>query len=464
VQFREPAKRPLPPLRETALWLALLCLGSCLGFAGAASAENSAPAPQVLEIHLDGVVQPISADFVTGGIQQAIDRHDTLVLLQLSTPGGLDDSMRQIIEKIIQSPVPVVGYVAPSGSRAASAGFFILLSTDVAAMAPGTNTGAAHPVLLGGTMDEVMKEKVTNDAAAYLRTIAGKRGRDVTLAQTGVTESKSFTEDEALKGHLIDLIAANRAELLTKLDGMTITRFDGSKLTLHLAGAQVEVYSPSFRQTFLSHILDPNVAFILLVLGLLGLYVEFTHPGLVLPGVAGGIALVLSLFALSLLPVNWVGAVLILLAIVFFVLEAKFATHGILAAGGVLSMVLGALMLINTRLPGGGIALWTALAVSLPFAAITVFLLRLVLLSRQIKVTTGAPGMVGEIGRVAIPLSLEGKVWVQGELWDARSAQPVPAGASVRVKSVEGLKLEVEPLAPAATQPEPTQQPTAKGV
>src|ERR1051325_11030353 len=228
----------------------MLLLGLAWLSSVAAFAQSSSSPPQVLEIHLDGVVHPGSANFITTGMQQAIDRHDALILLQLSTPGGLDDSMREIITKIIESPVPVVGYVAPSGSRAASAGFFILLSTDVAAMAPGTNTGAAHPVMLGGTMDDIMKEKVTNDAAAYLRTIAGKRGRDVTLAQTGITDSKSFTEDEALKGHLIDLIAPSRTELLAKLDGMTITRFNGSKMTLHLGGAQVEVYNPSFRQTF----------------------------------------------------------------------------------------------------------------------------------------------------------------------------------------------------------------------
>jgi len=361
--------------------------------------------------------------------------------------------------------VPVAAYVAPSGSRAASAGFFILLSADVAAMAPGTNTGAAHPVLLGGTMDDVMKEKVANDAAAYLRSIAGKRGRNVELAEKGVTESKSWTEDEALQGHLIDLIAPSRAELLAKLDGTTITRFDGSKQVLHLAGAQVEVYNPSFRQSFLSRILDPNVAFILLILGILGLYVEFTHPGLILPGVAGGIALVLALFAFSLLPVNWAGAALILLAIVFFVLEAKFVTHGILAAGGVLAMVLGALMLINTRLPGGSISLATALSVALPFALITVFLLRLVIRARHAKVATGISGMVGEIGRVETALEPEGKVLVHGELWDASSAQPVPRGAPVRVIALDGLKLEVEPVSAAEhrpKEPEP-QQPTPKG-
>jgi membrane-bound serine protease (ClpP class) len=402
--------------------------------------------PQVMEIHLDGMVQPISAEFVTNGMQQAIERRDDLILLQLSTPGGLDESMRKIIEKIVQSPVPVVTYVAPSGSRAASAGFFILLSGDVAAMAPGTNSGAAHPVLLGGTMDDIMKQKVENDAAAYLRSIAGKRGRNVELAQTGVTESKSFTEEEALKGHLIDMIAANRAELLAKLDGLTVKRFDGAEQVLHLAGAQVELYSPSFRQNFLSTILDPNVAFILLILGVLGLYVEFSHPGLILPGVGGGIAVILALFAFSLLPVNWAGAALIFLAIVFFVLEAKFVTHGILAAGGVLAMVLGALMLINTRMPGASISLLTALSVALPFALITIFLLRLVIRSRQLKVATGTSGMVGEVGRAETALAPEGKVWVHGELWNAVSAQPVAAGAAVRVKSLDGMQLEVEPI------------------
>jgi membrane-bound serine protease (ClpP class) len=399
-----------------------------------------------MEIHLDGIVHPVSADFITGGIQRAIEQRYSLIILQMNTPGGLDDSMREIINKIIQSPVPVAVLVAPSGSRAASAGFFILLSADIAAMAPGTNTGAAHPVLLGGQMDEVMKQKVENDAAAYLRSIAGKRGRNVELAQTGVTESKSFTEEEALEGILIDVIASDRAELLTKLDGRTVTRFDGTQEVLNLSGAQVEMYSPSFRQSFLSRILDPNIAFILLILGVLGLYVEFSNPGLILPGVAGGIALILALFAFSLLPVNWAGAALIFLAIVFFVLEAKFATSGVLAAGGVLSMVLGALMLINTRLPGGRIALATALSVAVPFALITILLLRLVIRASSAKVSTGIVGMVGEVGRAETAVSPQGKVYVHGELWDAVSEEPVQPGAAIRVKSVDGMVLEVEPV------------------
>ncbi|OFW27569.1 MAG: serine protease [Acidobacteria bacterium RIFCSPLOWO2_02_FULL_59_13] len=415
--------------------------------------------PQVMEIRVDGMIHPISAEFVMAGMEQAIRRRMDLILIQINTPGGLDSSMRQIIEKIINSPVPVAVYVAPSGSRAASAGFFILLSADIAAMAPGTNTGAAHPVFIGaGETDETMKAKVANDAAAYLRSIAGKRGRDVALAEKGVTESKSFTESEALEGKLIDMVAADRSELLQKLDGREITRFDGKKETLHLEAAQVEIYAPSFRQNFLSKILDPNIAFILLILGILGLYVEFSNPGLILPGVAGGIALILGLFALSLLPVNWAGAALILLAIVFFVLEAKFVTHGILAAGGVLSMVLGALMLINTRLPGGSITLVTALSVALPFAAITIFLLRLVIRAQAAKSVSGDVGMIGEIGKAETALVPEGKIFVHGELWDAASRIPVPAGAVVRVLAVEGLKLWVEPVSdshPSPAQHEP---------
>ncbi|HWP83975.1 MAG TPA: nodulation protein NfeD [Terriglobia bacterium] len=449
------------PMNFRLVLLAGLLLAGGVGLPLRAQEPPAAP-PQVLEIHLDGMVHPVSADFLTGGMQQAIERNFALILIEMNTPGGLDDSMREIIEKIIQSPVPVVVYVAPSGSRAASAGFFILLSADIAAMAPGTNTGAAHPVLLGGGMDEVMKQKVENDAAAYLRSIAGKRGRNVELAQTGVTESKSFTEQEALQGRLIDLVAANRAELLAKLDGYTVTRFDGTRQVLRLAGAQVELYNPSFRQRFLSRILDPNIAFILLILGVLGLYVEFSNPGLILPGVAGGIAIILALFAFSLLPVNWAGAALIFLAIVFFVLEAKFTTGGILGAGGVLAMVLGALMLINTRLPGGSIALSTALGVAIPFALITVFLLRLVLQARRAKVATGTAGMVGELGRAETAISPQGKVLVHGELWDAYSAQPIPAGATIRVVSLNEMTLEVEP----ATRPlpgAPPQQPLSKG-
>ncbi|MBI4459607.1 MAG: nodulation protein NfeD [Acidobacteria bacterium] len=422
-------------LLNCALWLSVPCWAQ-------------APAPLVVEIRVDGMIHPVSAEYVTAGMQQAIQRQAALILIQINTPGGLDSSMRAIIEKIISSPIPVAVYVAPSGNRAASAGFFILLSADVAAMAPGTNTGAAHPVIFGGGQtDDTMKEKVTSDAAAYLRSIVSKRGRNVAVAEKGVTESKSFTDSEALQEGLVDLIAADRTELLVKLDSYEVTRFDGKKQVLNLKGAQVEVYAPTFRQTFLSKILDPNVAFILLILGILGLYMEFSNPGLILPGVAGGIAIILALFALSLLPLNWAGAALIFLAIAFFVLEAKFATQGILAAGGVIAMVLGALMLINTRMPGARITLLTALSVALPFALISIFLLRLVLRAQHVQVATGDVGLIGEIGRVESALSPRGKIYVHGELWEAVSPDSVPSGSLVRVKSVEGLTLQVEPVA-----------------
>ena len=381
-------------------------------------------------------------------MEDAVNRRASLILIQLDTPGGLDTSMREMIEKIISSPIPVVVYVAPSGSRAASAGFFLLLSADIAAMAPGTNTGAAHPVFMGGgQMDDVMKDKVTNDAAAYLRSIAGQRKRNVEVAEKAVTESKSFTESESLKEKLIDIVAKDQEELISQLNGMEITRFDGRKEVLELENARIETYAPSFRQRFLSRILDPNVAFILLILGILGLYVEFSNPGLILPGVAGGIALVLALFAFSLLPVNWAGAALILLGIAFFVLEAKFVTHGILGAGGAMAMVLGALMLINTRLPGASITLWTALSVTLPLALITVFLLRLVLRTHQLQVATGSAGLIGEVGMVEQPLAPRGKIIVHGELWDATSAAPAQPGGLVRVTGVDGMTLRVEPVA-----------------
>jgi membrane-bound serine protease (ClpP class) len=418
------------------------------------SPEKAAASPRVVEIDIDGVIHPVSAEFVKAGMEKAEAENASLILIQLSTPGGMDTSMRDIIERIISSRIPVAVYVGPSGRRAASAGYYILLSADVAAMAPGTNTGAAHPVLMGGTMDETMREKVGNDAAAYLRSLTSKRGRNPKLAETGVVESKSFTEQEALDGKLIDLIVNDRDDLLKKLDGRQITRFDGRQVTLALKGADIEKFNPSFRQDFLSRILDPNIAFLLLIFGVLGLYVEFTHPGMILPGAAGGICLILGMFALSLLPVNWAGAALLVLAAVLFVLEAKFTSHGVLGVSGVLAMVLGAVMLIDAKLPGGSVAWPVAIAIALPFGGITVLLLNLALRARRQKISTGDVGMVGEIGRAETALdpaqngiASSGKVFVHGELWTAISDAPVPAGTVVRVKAMRGLTLEVEPVA-----------------
>lgn len=370
----------------------------------------------------------------------------SVLVLRLNTPGGLMDAMRGVIQLIVSSPVPVVTYVAPSGGRSASAGFFILESGDLAAMAPGTNTGAAHPVAEVGEMDAVMKQKVENDAAAYMRSICTKRGRNSSLAETAVIESKSFTETEALNQHLIELIAANDRALLDAIDGRTVTRFNGSTATLHTAGVTIEDYQPSLRERIVSAIADPNIALILLVIGGLCIYVEFTTPGLIAPGVAGAICVLLALSALSVLPINWMGVGLLAVSVTLFALEAKFASHGVLAVGGAISMVLGAVMLIDSPIPEMRIHWITAIGLALPFALITFFLLSIALRARRLKIDTGAEGMIGQVGAAVTELTPEGKVFVHGEYWNAVSVRPAAAGARVKVTAVDKLKLTVVPV------------------
>jgi membrane-bound serine protease (ClpP class) len=423
--------------------IAIFAVATALAAAGFAAA----PRAVAVEVDVDGMVHPITTEIVAAAIARAEAEHAEVVILRLNTPGGLMDAMRETIEKIAASKVPVVTYVAPTGGRAASAGFFILEAGDVAAMAPGTNTGAAHPVTVtGGEMDAVMKAKVENDAAAYMRSIASKRGRDAALAESAVRESKSFTDREALDQHLIDLVASSDAELLRAIDGRTVTRFDGSTQTLHTAGAAEEVYQRSLRQKLISAIADPNIAFILLIVGALAIYIEFSSPGVVAPGVVGAILVLLGLSAISVLPINWLGAALLATAFVLFALEAKFASHGVLGAGGTVAMVLGAIMLINTPNPEMRIHLSTALAVTLPFSLITILLVSLVVRARRAKVQTGREGMIGETGSAITELAPAGKVFVRGEYWDAVSARPVPAGTHVRVTAIEKLRLTVEPL------------------
>lgn len=400
--------------------------------------------PKVIAVDIDGMIHPVTTEIVSSALAEAKQQNASLVIVRLNTPGGLMDAMRDTISQLIASPVPVVTYVEPSGSRAASAGFFILEAGDLAAMAPGTNTGAAHPVAMGGEMDPVMKEKVENDAAAYLRSICTKRGRNSALAETAVRASKSFTEREAFDQHLIDLVAPNEAELLTALDGRVITRFDGSKVALHTTGAGVEVYQRTLRQKIIAAVADPNIALILLVLGALGIYVEFSSPGLIAPGIVGAIMVLLGLSALSVLPINWLGAALLLLAFTLFVLEAKFTSHGILGIGGAGAMVMGAVILVNGPIPEMRIRWSTAIGLALPFSAITVLLLSLVVRARHNKVVTGAEGMVGIVGSTITELAPEGKVLVRGEYWDAVAARPVAPGARVRVTAIEKLKLTVE--------------------
>jgi len=351
------------------------------------------------------------------------------------------------VEKFGAWQVPIIGYVTPSGGRAASAGFFLLKACDVAAMAPGTNTGAAHPVLLSGQMDPDMKRKVENDASASLRSLAQKRGRNSELAEKAVMESKSFTEKEALDNHLIERIARDEQDLFAQLDGREVVRFDGHKQTLRLAGAAVTTYQPNWRERIISAVADPNIALILIVIGALGIYVEFSSPGLIAPGVAGAISVLLGLSALSVLPINWAGVALLILAFTFFALEAKFTSHGVLGFGGAVAMVLGAVLLIDSPLPELRVRLTVAIALAVPFALITTLLLTLVIRARANKVVTGSAGMVGEAGVAITQLAPEGKVQVRGEYWNAiaQLGAVVEPGAKVRVVGIQGLQLAVKP-------------------
>lgn len=421
-----------------------------LVFALLAALPRALPAaPQVVAVDVDGIIHPVTVEVVSRAIEQARNSGASLLLIRLNTPGGLMDAMRETMEKIVASPVPVVCYVTPSGGRAASAGFFILEAGDIAAMAPATNTGAAHPVALGGQMDPVMKQKMENDAAALLRSIVTKRGRNSALAEKAVLESRSFTDKEALEDKLIDLVAPDEAALFSQLDGREITRFNGSRQVLHLAGAVAVTYQKTLREKLLSAVSDPNIALMLLVVGALGIYVEFSAPGLILPGVAGAIMVLLGLAALSVLPISWLGVALLVLALALFVLEAKFASHGILGAGGAVAMVLGALLLVDSPQPELRIHLSTAIALALPFSIITAVLVSLVVRARRNKVVTGVEGMLGEIGVAVGALVPEGKVFVRGEYWDALASAPVTAGQPVRVTAIDKLKLMVEPLSGA---------------
>ncbi len=443
----------LGPWLSAALLVASLVV-LCAGPAGSQPASQHRAS--VVELRIGGEIEPVMAEYINGGIVQAARSGASLVLITMDTPGGLGSSMQDIIQHIFDSPVPVVIYVAPAGARAASAGFFILLAADVAAMAPGTHTGAASPLLAIGGMplnaDETLRRKILNDATAYLRSYASKRGRNVPLAESAVTEGKAFTEKEALDGKLIDLQAKTPEDLLAQLDGRTITRFDGRTVKLELRNPVRTAVEMSSRQRFLARIVQPDAFFILLIVGVLGLYAEFTHPGLVAPGVIGGIALVLALFAMHILPINFTGLLLIALALALFILEAKFTSHGILGIGGVVAMLLGALMLIRSPLTGAGVSLGVALGVTLPFAFVTIFLMRLVLRSRSWKQAAGREQLIGAVGEVTDALeargpdqSGRGMVLVHGELWRAVSRGKISKGAQVRVVEVDGLTLHVEP-------------------
>jgi len=399
---------------------------------------------EILKVKLDGVIDPITSEFIADAVQEAEAQEAEFLLIELSTPGGLGVSMQEIIQNILNSEIPIVCYVHPQGARAASAGFFILLSADVAAMAPGTNTGAAHPVFPFGMEDETMLEKVTNDALANLRAIVKERNRNYELAEKGVVESKSYTARESLEGGLIDLIAENEEELLKLLDGREITRFSGEKQTIS-TGQQVRLLEMTLRQRILSTIADPNMALLLGVVGLMGLYLEFSNPGLMVPGIAGGICFILALLGFSLLPINLIGVLLILLAIGLFIAELTVQGFGLFGFGGIVSMTLGLLLLVDAPNPEVRIHLGPALAVAASLAFIMVFLLRLTIKAYRSNVITGTGSLEGAIGQARSQVDQDGgKVFVSGEWWEAVSEQPVPEGSQVRVLGSNNLILNVE--------------------
>jgi len=400
----------------------------------------------ILKIVVNDTIQPITAEYIGRAVAEAERNKDQALLIELNTPGGLLDSTRDIIEKILASSVPVIVYVAPSGNRAASAGFFILESADVAAMAPGTNTGAAHPVTLGGgKIDDVMKEKMENDSAALMRSVVAKRGRNVEIAETAVRQSKSWSDSEALSQHLVDYVASSEDDLFKQIQDKPIKRFNGQTVTVHLVGEPIRMFDMTLKEHILAYIMDPNIAFILLAIGALALYAEFNHPGAVVPGTVGVVFILLAIFALNLLPVRFAAIVLIFASFVLFALEAKFATHGVLGIGGIVTLTLGGLLLVDAPIPEMRVHLVTALAVSIPLGVITVFLMSIALKARANKVVTGVQGLVGEVGMAQTALAPQGKVFIHGEIWDATSSANLSPGQLVVVRKVEGLQLQVDP-------------------
>jgi membrane-bound serine protease (ClpP class) len=401
-------------------------------------------------VELEGVVHAVSAGHVVSAIERADAAGAPLVVVRLDTPGGLDTSMRQIIDKMLNCRTPVATFVGPSGARAASAGFLITIVADVAAMAPGTNIGAAHPVSGMGQMDEVMSKKVTSDAAAYIRSKAAQRGRNVELAEKAVNESRSFTEREAKEAGLIDLVVSDVPALLEALEGREVKRFDGTKVTLRLAGHLPVPVKMNWRQAVLSLIARPETLFLLLLGALAGLGTEISNPGLLFPGIVGMLCLILFLFAAQIVPVNWAGVMLILLAVVLFAAEVKVASYGLLTVAGLASMILGAMMLVDAEVAEMRLQLGVLLPAALVMAAGTIALVRLVVAAHRLRPTTGTAGMQGQPGVADTDVAPDGWVRVQGERWHAVSETPVRAGQPVLVDSVDGLTLRIRPRGPDA--------------
>jgi membrane-bound serine protease (ClpP class) len=406
---------------------------------------TTAGAQTVSTLEIDGVISPITVRLVSAAIERTRADGAAALVILLDTPGGLERSMRSIVRDMLNAPVPVVVYVAPTGARAASAGAFITIAAHVAAMAPATNIGAAHPVAAGGgTIDKESMRKIENDAAAFIRSVARERGRNVDWAEKAVRTSVSATEREALKLGIIDLVADNLPQLLEKIDGREVKTASGV-VTLRTRGATVRPVEIGWRDRFLAVITDPNVAYVLLMLGMLGLFFELANPGVILPGIIGGICLILAFFAFQTLPINWAGLLLILFGIVLLIAEIKVVSHGVLTIGGVIAILLGSMMLVDTaELP-----LRVSWTVIIPVVAVTagifIFAISAGVRAQMTRPTTGAAGLLSEVGEVRTAIDPEGEVFVRGELWTAVASGPgIGVGERVRVVGVEGLKLRVE--------------------
>jgi len=396
----------------------------------------------VATLHND-IIHPLSAQYLLDAIADADVEDAALLVIELDTPGGLVDPTKEVIQHMTAARTPIVVFVSPSAGRAASAGFYMLIAADVAAMAPGTNTGAAHPVGLGGSADATESAKAENDLAAFVRTIALHRGRNVELSEKAVRESSSYTDGEALEQGLIDLVAKDRAELLAKLDGWTIRRFDESKVVLRTSGTVREVRK-SFLQRTIGPLLHPELVLLFLGLGVMGLYVEISHPGMIFPGIVGVLCLLLAALAFQFLPMNTVGILFLALGLGLFVLELKVTSYGALTVGGIACLVLGLLLMFPRDVPALRVSLAFVLPLAVTMAGVMVFFVVLVARARNVPIATGVEGMVGEIGCAATNVAPEGRVYVHGETWEARSVSPVASGAEIRVLAVEGTRLLVE--------------------
>jgi membrane-bound serine protease (ClpP class) len=403
----------------------------------------------IIEIQVNAPIHPVTSEYILQSLKKAAEENAPLLIMHLNTPGGLDSSMREIIESILDSPVPVAAYISPSGGRAASAGFFISIACDVFVMAPGTSTGAAHPVgisLTGQSMDETTADKVTNDAASYIKSLAKKRERNVQMAEDAVRKSTSYTEEEALEGGLIDFIASDTRSLIEILHGKTIQRFDDSRRRMEIKNEPVKQVGMSPRQKFLLTISNPNLAYILLMLGLLGLYFEFSNPGAIFPGIIGAISILLAVFSFQILPINYVGLILIFMAVGLFILEIKIQSYGILSIGGIVALLLGSIMLIDAPIPELKPDLRFIIPLALGLSCIFIFLVIIAVRSQVNRIHTGKEGLIGECGTARTDISPEGKVFVFGEIWNAVARdESIPAGSAVEVVEIlDNLKLRVK--------------------